>query len=283
MNSANINNKINTNTYIFYDLETNGLDYYTTCIMQFTMLDFNGDILLNDYVYPYNGIVDGTSIHGIDLNKLKVNNAIETIVLCNSIKNTLKNKYGNNNIYWIAYNNFGFDQIILENNFKMCNVKMPNNWFFIDAYPIVKELYNIRPNYKLATVYEFLFKNDLNNIPLNFHCSLTDTKCLQKIYLKLLDDMDKLNIDKRYKYTRVLLQNKKIYTCPISTLNGFTDKLYLEAKHIYTIGDMYDIFKELKYNLVDMDDILKLKYNIYNDYCRKNFVKQLDMIRYFNN
>ena len=39
--------------YVFYDLETNGLDYYTTGIMQITMLDIDGNILLNQYTYPY--------------------------------------------------------------------------------------------------------------------------------------------------------------------------------------------------------------------------------------
>jgi len=37
----------NSKHYIFYDLETNGLDYYTTGIMQITMMDINGNVLLN--------------------------------------------------------------------------------------------------------------------------------------------------------------------------------------------------------------------------------------------
>ena len=35
--------------YVFYDLETNGLDYYTTGIMQISMIDVDGYVLLNQY------------------------------------------------------------------------------------------------------------------------------------------------------------------------------------------------------------------------------------------
>ena len=49
----------NIKNYIFYDLETNGLDYYTTGIMQISMLDFNGNLILNQYVYPYDKRIDG--------------------------------------------------------------------------------------------------------------------------------------------------------------------------------------------------------------------------------
>jgi DNA polymerase III epsilon subunit-like protein len=89
--------------YVFYDLETNGLDYYTTAIMQITMLDINSNIILNQYVYPYNNKIEGTNIHGIDEQKLIDNNAIKTSDLCVLIKKLIRDTYGRNEIYLIAY------------------------------------------------------------------------------------------------------------------------------------------------------------------------------------
>ena len=79
--------------YVFYDLETNGLDYYTTGIMQITMLDIDGNILLNQYTYPYDNRIDGTAIHGIDKEKLEYNNAVSTSELFILMKNILRAKY----------------------------------------------------------------------------------------------------------------------------------------------------------------------------------------------
>jgi DNA polymerase III alpha subunit (gram-positive type) len=142
---------------LFYDLETNGLDYYTTGIMQITILEKNGNILINEYVYPFDKRVDGCAIHNITEETLKINNAIETNELLVKMKNIIREKYNRESVYLIAYNNFGYDQNILENNFKVCNIKMPLNWYFIDLFPIIKEMFpNMQPNYKLKTIYEHL-------------------------------------------------------------------------------------------------------------------------------
>ena len=189
--------------FIFYDLETNGLDYYTTGILQISIINGNGEIILNQYAYPFDNRIEGTEIHGIDKKKLEDNNAINACDLCILIKNTIRNIYERDDIYFIAYNNFGYDQIILENNYKKCNIKMPNNWYFIDLYPMIKELYpKIKPNYKLCTVYQFLCENNEN---INYHCSLQDTKCLYEIY-KIISHNEYMFC----KYTRSLLQSDKI-------------------------------------------------------------------------
>ncbi len=277
----NMDNLDKNNKYIIYDLETNGLDYYTTGIMQITILDMNGDILLNQYVYPFNDKIDGTAIHGIDLKKLNDNNAISTIKLCSLIKDIIQYKYGDkNNIYWIAYNNFGYDQLILENNYKICNIKMPTNWYFIDIYPLVRDLYKIVPNYKLKTVYEYFFGKTED---LNFHCSLTDTKCLYKVYCHVINNLKKTKTEYLLnRYTRSLLGSSLIFNCPISTLNGYSDSIFFDSKKIYNIGDLFQVFQNIKYNTKEMDDMLKCLYNIYSDYNRINLIKQLNFIKYLH-
>ena len=260
--------------YIFYDLETNGLDYYTTGIMQITMLDIDGNILLNQYVFPFDKRIDCTNIHGIGEEKLISNNAIETSDLCILMKKIIRDKYNREDIQLVAYNNFGYDQIILENNFKISNIKIPNNWYFIDIYPIIKELYpNIKPNYKLKSVYEFIYGN--NNI--NFHSSKEDTLCLYKIYKNIESNKDIFN-----KYKRSLLQSDLIYQSPISSLNGYNKYMYFEKKNINSIGDMFDIFKKLNYDNEQFNLYLK-NIGIYSNYYINNIIKQMVMVKYLSN
>ena len=269
----------NKYNYVFYDLETNGLDYYTTGIMQITLLDITGNVIINQYVYPFDHRIDGTSIHGIDEQKLIDNKAIETHDLCNLLNTTLKKEFGTTDpIYLIGYNNFGYDQIILENNFKICNIPIYENLLFIDIYPIIRELYHtMKPNFKLATVYENLCSNpDIKTEDIQFHCSLADTKCLYEIY-KIIEDKNYI----LEKYTRPLLQKGLILNSPICTIQGYFEKLGLEKKNIKTIGDLYDVFKKSKYDEDDFELFLKYKLNIYSNYVYDNFKKQMKIIFYF--
>ena len=120
--------------YIFYDLETNGIDVLNNAIMQMTIIDKEGQILLNEYVYPYDGIIDATHVHGIDEKKLRENDALQLNELVVLIKKVLKEKYNREDIIWVAYNNFGFDQMVLEMSFKKINARSPENWYFMDLH-----------------------------------------------------------------------------------------------------------------------------------------------------
>ena len=269
----------NKYNYVFYDLETNGLDSYTTGIMQITLLDINGNVIINQYVYPFDHRIDGTAIHGIDEKKLIDNKAIETHDLCNLLNNTLNKEFGTTDpIYLIGYNNFGYDQIILENNFKICNIPISKNLVFIDIYPIIRELYpTMKPNFKLATVYENLCSTpDCKHEDIQFHCALADTKCLYEIY-KIIEDKN----DFLEKYTRPLLQNPLILNSPICTIQGYIAKLGLERKNVKTIGDLYTIFKNLNYKEDDFELYLKYKLNIYSNFAYDNLKKQMKLLYYF--
>lgn len=255
--------------YIFYDLETNGLDYYTTGIMQISILNIKGEVLLNQYTYPYDNRIDCSHIHGIDEKKLVDNNAITTVELCENIKQVLRKQYKREDVYFIAYNNFGYDQIILENNFKICGIKMPNNWFFIDLFPIIKELYpNLKPNHKLKTVYENMFKKDDS---ITFHSSLDDTRCIYHIFMNIKDIYNILP-----KYTRPLLHSFDINSAPISALYGYHDSMQLQKKNINTIGDMYKIFQ----NNINFEEYIRDKYGLYSKFYINNIIKQLNIIKH---
>ena len=264
--------------YVFYDLETNGLDYFTTGIMQISIIDKDNSILLNQYSYPFDNRIDGTHIHGIDEQKLINNKAITTTKLCELIKEVLRKKFGREDVYMIAYNNFGYDQIILENNFKISNIKMPYNWYFVDLLPIIKDLnLNIQPNYKLCTVYENLCDKN-NNI--NFHCALADTTCLYHIFEKI-KNIENIS-DIIHKFTRSELKNNNIFESPISSLNGYHKSINFELKGYITIGDIYAIFKNNNYDETKFEEYLRNKLNMYSNFYIKNLIKQINIIYYFS-
>lgn len=266
----------NKSNYIFFDLETNGLDYYTTGIMQITMLDINGNVMLNQYVYPFDKRIDASHIHGITEEKLIDNNAISTIELCELIKKIIREKFNRETVYFIGYNNFGYDQIILENNFKIVNIKMPNNWLFIDIYPIIKELYPVmKPNYKLCTVFENLCGKD-NTV--NFHCALADTQCLYKVYKKIENNDEIFK-----KYTRPPLHNIEIMDTLFNTMQGYSKSINFEGKNINTIGDMYNIYKACFFNNDCFELYLRNKLNIYSNFYVNNIKKQLNIIHHLQN
>ena len=258
--------------YIIYDLETNGLDLQKSAIMQITILDNQSNILMNEYVYPYDNNVIGKEIHGIDEDTLKNNYAITLLNMCVKIKEILRHKFYRDDIYWVAYNNFGFDQLILESNFRISNIKIPTNWYFIDLFPLIKELYpSIKPNYKLKTVYETLI-NSNNNI--TFHSSLEDTKCLYQIFNKVFQ-YEKL-FDK---YTRSLMSSNLILNYPLTTLNGYNEKMRLDKLNIHNIGDLVHIYKKMNYDNQQMYNFLNIQCNIYVTFYVNNIIKQLDIIR----
>ena len=262
------------NNYVFFDLETNGLDYYKTSILQITIINYQGKILLNQYAFPFDNRIECSEIHGIDENKLNNEHALNHIDLCVLIKNVIRNNFDRNNVYFIAYNNFGFDQIILENYFRVSNIKIPINWYFIDLYPIIKELYpEMKPNYKLSTVY----KNICNSKNVNFHCALEDTLCLYEIFSSINISNELLK-----KYTRSLITSYEILSSPISSLNGYNKYINFQNKNIKTIGDLYNIFKNKDYNNEEFEIYLKDKLNIYSNYYLKNIMKQINTIYNLN-
>lgn len=259
--------------YVLYDLETNGLDLLKSAIMQITMLDSTCKILLNEYVYPYNNVVEGTDIHGIDKDTLQANNALNATEMCTSIKKVLRKKYEREDIYWIAYNNFGFDQIILENNFLHAQIKMPSNWYFIDFFPLIRELYpKIQPNFKLKSVYEYLLKPKHD---IQYHSSLEDTKCLYDIFHKLMIENKEEAFEK---YTRCSFQDQSILNYPLTALQGYYPKMCLEKLNIHKIADLHYIYQSMNFNEQSMYNFLNIQCNIYVSFLAKNIIRQLNLI-----
>lgn len=248
---------------IFYDTETNGLPKNNgltfPAIMQIVIFDADCNKLLSLYVQPFDGNIDGTHIHRIDADKLFKNNAVTMREACEQIKMVLYNNYGRSKINWVAYNNFGFDQAVLEANFRASGIKIPNNWVFIDLYPIVKELYpNMKPNYKLKTVYQILTgltDEDLENM--SFHNAEIDVMCLYTIGAMMRSEFgDTIYNNLLAKYTRPLLSDYSILDSHISVLNGYSEKNCNGNFNIY-VRDLMKIYKDCGYNIDIFDRELK--------------------------
>jgi DNA polymerase III epsilon subunit-like protein len=242
-------NKALPSVNVFFDTETNGLPKENgaiqPAIMQIVIFDQNGNSIFSQYVIPYDGKVDGTFIHGISQTTLDSNNALSMRETAELIKTTLRNKYGRCRINWVAYNTFGFDQSVLEANFKAIGIKMPINWYFSDLLPIVKELYpEIKPNFKLGTVYRVLnnvSEEDYNKLEL--HNADTDVMCLHSIYLRISQAFPD-NFKRLFRiYTRPLLSNPEILNSHISVLNGYNSKIPFDKFGFTNVGDFVKVFK----------------------------------------
>lgn len=263
--------------YVMFDLETNGINVLNNSIMQMTIIATDGKILLNQYVYPYDGIIDAVQVHKIDEKKLKENNALQLYELCCLIKKVIRENYGRNNITWVAYNNFGFDQIVFERSFKLINNRIPENWYFMDLLPLIRNKYpNMKPNYKLATVYKNLI-NSKEEEEINFHSSLDDTMCLLEIFIKCL------NYEKEFEnYIRNQLISLEIFKNKLIKLPYYNKYMNFEFHNIKNIGDLYNKFKVNNYDINLLKNYLKEELEVRNGFYVNNIVSQINYIYELN-
>ena len=259
--------------YIIYDLETNGINVLDNSIMQMTMLSTDGTILLNEYVYPFDGIIAATEIHKIDEKKLKESNALTLDQLVQKVKDVIREVYGRKDVVFVAYNNFGFDQIVLERGFKLVNHKMPVNWYFMDVMPLIKNKFpDLKPNYKLATVYENLIKIKKNE-EINYHNSLDDCMCLLEIFVKCNEFYDDFN-----KYTRNQLSSAFIFEERLNKLLYYDKRMNFEFHGIKNIGDLYQLFKVHHFDVKEFQEYIKTKFEVKNGFYVKVMINQINGI-----
>lgn len=261
--------------YLIFDLETNGINVLDNSIMQMTILALDGNILLNEYVYPFDGKIDAVHVHKIDEKKLNDNNALNLEQLCCLMKKVIRENYGRNDITLVAYNNFGFDQIVLERGFKLVNNRMPDNWYFMDIMPLVKNKYPfMKPNYKLATVYHNLIGIKEG---INYHNSLDDCMCLLEIFVKCYEFQDDFE-----NYTRDQLFGINIFNNRLNKLLYYNKYMNFEFHGIKTIGDLYNLYKSIGFNIDGFKEYLKNELGVKNGFYANNIVKQIDSIHELN-
>ena len=263
--------------YLCYDFETNGINALKCGIMQMAIMDLEGRVILNRYMIPYDNKIDAVEIHGIDENKLKEKNAKSSYETMEEMIQTIQHEYQDEPIDWIAYNNFGYDQIVMEAEFKRMGKTVPENWNFVDLFPCMKEVFpDIKPNYKLKTVYEFMFGRGTD---IQYHCALADTTCLVKMYNKL----EEMGYERllRDKYRRCSFIKREIMQMPISVLSGYSLSNELEEKGIFRIDDLYREFMTKSYDVSKMNQYVKGLCKVKNHFWVQQMTQQLEIIRQF--
>jgi DNA polymerase III epsilon subunit-like protein len=267
---SNNTSKFNPKNVIFFDLETNGTrPFYKSAIMQISFKSYDEQINENIYVFPYDNIIGATEIHGIDSDVLINKNAISSEVMLNKLLQQFSNT--NERYYFVAYNNFGFDQNVLEYHFKIHHLVVPQNWLFLDILPYIQQNYQeIRKNggYKLSNVYDIMCKKEGELI--NFHNAEDDVYCLSEIYKKLELEKNKIGPYIRGGYT-----NNEILKSPISSCMGYAPFFGFERKGVNSISDLMDQYKKMECNIDLFRLYLKQKIGIYSEMYLNKICEQI--------
>ncbi len=267
---SNTTSKFNPKNVIFFDLETNGTrPFYKSAIMQISFKSYNELIHENIYVFPYDNIIGATEIHKIDAETLTKNNAISSEAMLQKLIAQFSNS--SEKYYFVAYNNFGFDQNVLEHHFKIHNLVVPTNWYFLDILPYIQEYYPIirkKGGYKLSNVFEIMCNNEEKVI--NFHNAEDDVYCLAEIYKKL-----ELEKDKIMPYIRGGYTNNEIKKAPISSIMGYAPFFGFERKGIHTISDLIEEYNKMEKKNDLFKLYLKQKIGIYSEMYLNKICEQM--------
>lgn len=210
----------NMNT-IYFDFETTGLNPYYDKIIDFCFLKESGSLNTNflenvecsnkyfhldeqyfeALVNPEQKIISKiTEITGIDNsmveNKPTIDNflpSIETYINKDCL-----------HVYLIAHNCHGFDQLFLERAFRDNQHEIShNNWKFIDTLLLAKRLNPNMFSYSLKTLCKYY-----KIIP-GEHRALSDCIALRKVYIKLLEKLNREHFKNKHN-VEYLLKNPNI-------------------------------------------------------------------------
>jgi DNA polymerase III epsilon subunit-like protein len=280
--------------FLFFDLETNGKrPFYQSAIMQLAIYDSREDLpndggcnrsaIKNIYVRPYDDFVGATEIHGISEETLAKGNAITSRQMIDYLVTTYP-KSGIREYVFVAFNNFGFDQNVLEHHFHHHGLQVPENWIFADIFPYISQYYpKLRSDggYKLSNCYEKICcsggAGEGAGVDINFHNATDDVYCLAQLYYKVSPDPKKMkNTFMRGSYTR-----GTILESPISSIAGYANFFKIEEKGgITSIGEMYAKFVELGATGDAFRKFLHEKIGIYSAFYQTKIVEQFEILHH---
>jgi DNA polymerase III epsilon subunit-like protein len=185
-----INKKI-----VIFDLETNGCKFLPIQheyheIIQISAISIEGKTIVNNYIKNNIHIpLPSTKCHNltdelVELKGLDQRNIIESF-----IKDIEIYKGGDETLYLVAHNCFGFDMIVFNNMLLKLKIELPSWITYIDTLPIYKELYpNLVKNssvglscYTLNNLHNHFFGEDIENA----HDAHADVVALRKLVLRI--------------------------------------------------------------------------------------------------
>lgn len=248
---------------LVYDLETTELDVFEAEILEIAVSTMDKSAVFHQYIYPTKPIANA-HIHGIDEAVLKEKNALPIGSALHNLDNFLR-QFGDQTIYLIAHNNFGYDQMVLENVMRKEGATMPTQVRFADSLPIIKKLYPEigYGNYNLSNLHEHFLKTPLNNA----HSALADIYGLIKI-------IEKTQIlDRIVSFYRPSAKHCNVQQFPIELFGeqlNFSKKIIMAMKKqkVNYLGDLL--------NISDIDLFLMGACNIYSEGMRSKIKQQVN-------
>jgi len=258
---------------IYYDLETTTLEIENVKILEICAYNENS-LLFHYYINP-NEEIKNSNIHGITNKKLENIGCFEIKYVLELFVNFI-NSFENPVL--IAHNNFRYDQLVLEKEFKNSGITIPSNWKFFDSLPIAQFTVKKLPygKHKLNDLYQHFFNS---NIHLQ-HSAIGDVYALSKIYPKIEELFyfknsilsDDFLINRFSKFSSDYNNDTNLSLINLDGIGLFTD-LKLAEHNINTIFDL----KKLKNNLTidKFKEFLLFKIKI-NSTNLKNLLKCLD-------
>jgi DNA polymerase III epsilon subunit-like protein len=198
--------------YIVYDFETTGLNTKTDQITQMSFVvkshlgnsEFNRYCKVNIKVPPEVVKLNGLNNDFLDGFPSVIQNFADFNLFLSDFTRNSHFK----NIVWIAHNNFKFDFCFLKRyeSYFLESIKGLNN-YIADTYIIAKDILKL-PNYKLVTIYQHLFPNQVGG---DYHKADFDTRILTQI---IEHEIFKDNLSSRlrlfFENTSYNLQQKRI-------------------------------------------------------------------------
>ena len=202
---------------VYFDFETTGLNPYHDEIIEYSFLVDDGEddeTNINSLVNPEmkfeKKITDITGIHPEELeNQDTIDKHLARIyhfVDGEHTKQILGKKFPD--IYLVAHNCHGFDEIFLRRNFGVSNKFNISNWKFIDSLMLARKLLPNLRSYSLDSLCNH-FGTDKGS-----HRALDDTKALKQVFHKLVEIMAKeKRITKQYllDHPQLILDSYKLY------------------------------------------------------------------------
>lgn len=271
----------------YFDLESTGLCTTTSKILQIAGVCNNEDkSIFQSYVMPPpNFEITNSFIHNITKETLIENSAPPFDTVMNRFIDFMNETFGNQIIYMIAHNNFGYDMNLLESQCKEFNITIPSNWRFYDSLYQFRK-YNSEIGYGNFALGK-LYQNIIGGVPDGeFHNAITDVKALMEIHEKLT--LSKFKDNKSYK--EEIEANCKKSTCnidftqePLTTIIHNNDKIVkqLNMKGFKTVNDLYKNYKKIVIMKSSFDDYLKIM-GITSSFMRNKISNQLGHIYHIN-
>jgi DNA polymerase III subunit epsilon len=170
------------NRPIYYDTETTGLDPSKDRIIEIAAYDLHLNKTFSSLVNPEMEIPQ-SSIDICNITNEMVKNAP---TFQEAGKNFIE--FCNNDPILIAHNNDSFDIHFLKNEFKRVSLNMPS-WRFIDTLKWARKYRPDLPRHSLQYLRE-IYGVDANNA----HRALDDVIILEKVFSKMIDDIDFVTI-----------------------------------------------------------------------------------------